>query len=152
MWYLFASLQNCTYIILNARRLYCLLIHKLKSHLHLCCIHLQLQCSIQFKKSFSLTLLMQNLWSRLQSQLTEACLHQRRVETESLISPDLSLFLRVLDSPKYSVQALMVSVAVYCLLCIVLHTAIFMVALWNRADHYIFILWFLLLLSSSFFA
>jgi len=28
-------------------------------------------------------------------------------------------------------------------------TAIFMVALWNRADHYIFILWFLLL--SNFF-
>ena len=26
-----------------------------------------------------------------------------------------------------------------------------MVALWNRADHYIFILWFLVLLSSSFF-
>ena len=26
-----------------------------------------------------------------------------------------------------------------------------MVALWNRADHYIFILWFLLLSSSSFF-
>ena len=25
---LFASLQNCTYIVLNARRLYCLLIHK----------------------------------------------------------------------------------------------------------------------------
>ena len=28
-------------------------------------------------------------------------------------------------------------------------TVVFMVALWNRADHYIFILWFLL--SSSFF-
>ena len=27
---LFASLQNCTYIILNTRRLYCLLIHKSK--------------------------------------------------------------------------------------------------------------------------
>jgi len=26
----FASLQNCTYIVLNARRLYCLLIHKSK--------------------------------------------------------------------------------------------------------------------------
>jgi len=29
------------------------------------------------------------------------------------------------------------------------HYAVFMVALWNRADHYIFILWFLL--PSSFF-
>jgi len=28
---------------------------------------------------------------------------------------------------------------------------VIMVALWNRADHYIFALWFLLLLSSSFF-
>jgi len=27
-----------------------------------------------------------------------------------------------------------------------------MVALWNRADHYIFTLWFILLLSSSFFS
>ena len=27
-----------------------------------------------------------------------------------------------------------------------------MVALWNRADHYIFMLWFVLLLSSSFFS
>ena len=47
---LFASLQNCMYIILNAGRLYCLLIHKLRSRLHPCCIHLQLQCSTQFKK------------------------------------------------------------------------------------------------------
>jgi len=31
-----------------------------------------------------------------------------------------------------------------------LHTGLFMVALWNRADHYIFALWFLLLLSSFF--
>ena len=30
-------------------------------------------------------------------------------------------------------------------------SGIFMVALWNRADHYIFALWFLLLLSSSSF-
>ena len=56
---LFASLQNCTYIVLNARRLYCLLIHKLRSRLHSCCI--LVQCSAQFKKFFSLTLLMQNL-------------------------------------------------------------------------------------------
>jgi len=48
---LFASLQNCTYIVLNARRLYCLLIHKLMSRLHLCCIHLQLQCSTHYSKS-----------------------------------------------------------------------------------------------------
>jgi len=45
-----------------------------------------------FKKSFSLTLLMQNLWLRLQNQLSEACLPQCRVETESPISPDPSLF------------------------------------------------------------
>ena len=30
-------------------------------------------------------------------------------------------------------------------------SGIFMVALWSRADHYIFALWFLLLLSSSSF-
>ena len=30
-------------------------------------------------------------------------------------------------------------------------TIIFMVALWNRADHYIFMLWFVLLLLLSFF-
>ena len=30
------------------------------------------------------------------------------------------------------------------------HSMIFMVALWNRADHYIFMLWFVL--SSSFFS
>ena len=89
---LFASLQNCRYIVLNARCQYCLLIHKLRYRLHPCCIHLQLQCSTQFKKSFSLTLLMQNLWSRLQSQLSEACLRQGRVETENPISPDPSLF------------------------------------------------------------
>jgi len=47
---LFASLQNCMYIVLNAGRLYCLLIHKLRFRLHPCCIHLQLQCSTQFKK------------------------------------------------------------------------------------------------------
>ena len=41
--------------------IYCLLIHKLRFRLHPCCIHLQLQCSTQLKKSFSLTLLMQNL-------------------------------------------------------------------------------------------
>ena len=59
---LFASLQNCTYIVLNAMSLCCLRIHKLQSRLHPCCTHLQLQCSTQFKKkSFSLTLLMQNL-------------------------------------------------------------------------------------------
>jgi len=58
---LFALLQNCTFIVLNAGRLYCFLIHKLRSRLHPCCIHLQLQCSTQFKKSFTLTLLMQNL-------------------------------------------------------------------------------------------
>jgi len=51
---LFASLHNCTYIVLNARRLYRLLIHKLMSPLHPCCIHLQLQCSTQFKKVFFL--------------------------------------------------------------------------------------------------
>ena len=48
---LFAPLQNCTYIVLNARRLYCLLIHKLMSCLHPCCIHLQLQCSTHYSKS-----------------------------------------------------------------------------------------------------
>jgi len=32
---------------------------------------------------------------------------------------------------------------------IILTYYLFMVALWNRADHYIFILWFLLLSSSS---
>jgi len=71
----------------------CLRIHKLQSRLHPCCTHLQLQCSTQFKKkSFSLTVLMQNLWPRLQSQLSEACLSQCRVQTESPISPDPSLF------------------------------------------------------------
>jgi len=89
---LFTSLQNCTYIVLNARRLHHLLIHKLRSCLHPCCIHLQLQCRTQSKKSFFLTLLMQNLWSRLQSQLSEACLPQCRVETDNPISPDPSLF------------------------------------------------------------
>jgi len=63
-----------------------------RSRLHPCCIHLQLQCSTQSKKSFSLTLLMQNLWSRFKSQLSEECLRQYRVETESPISPDPSLF------------------------------------------------------------
>ena len=48
------------------------------------CIHLQ--CSPQFKKAVSLTLLMQNLWSRHQSQLSEACLPQWRVEIESNLS------------------------------------------------------------------
>jgi len=38
-----------------------------------------------FKKSFSLTLLMQNLWPRLQSQLSEACLPQCKVKTEIVI-------------------------------------------------------------------
>jgi len=45
-----------------------------------------MQYSTQFKKSFSLTLLMQNLSSRLQSQLSEACRPQCRVETESNLS------------------------------------------------------------------
>jgi len=45
----------------------------------------------------------------------------RRVETDSPISPDPSLFYTgFLDSSEYSVQALMVSVALYCLLCIIL--------------------------------
>ena len=35
---IFASLQNCTYIVLNARRLYCLLIHKFTYLLHCKCI------------------------------------------------------------------------------------------------------------------
>ena len=114
---LFASLQNCTYIVLNAMSLYCLRIHKLQSHLHpLCCTHLQLHCSAQFKKkSLSLTLLMQNLTtSSVQSQLSEARLPQCRVETESpksLLTHRCSV--RVLDCPEYSVHALMVSVALY---------------------------------------
>ena len=35
---MFASLQNCTYIVLNARRLYCLLIHKFTYLLQCKCI------------------------------------------------------------------------------------------------------------------
>jgi len=57
------------------------------------CMHLQ--CSTQFKKSFSLTLQMQNIWSHHQSQLSEARLPQCKVETDSPISPDPSLFCKV---------------------------------------------------------
>ena len=123
---LFASLQNCTYIVLNAMRLYCSRIHKLQSRLHPCCI-CNFNAVHKSKEVLSLTLLMQNLWPRLQSQLSEACLHQCRVETESPIQSLLAhrCSIRVLDSSDYSVQALMVSVALYCQLCIVLqHSSI----------------------------
>ena len=53
---------------------------------------MHLQCSTQFKQSFSLTLQMPNLWSHHQSQLSEARLPQCKVGTESPISPDPSLF------------------------------------------------------------
>ena len=58
--------KTARYIVLNASRLYCLLIHKLTSRLHPCCIYLQLQCSTHYSKvlKFSLTLLMQHLWLR----------------------------------------------------------------------------------------
>ena len=94
---------------------------------------------------------MQNLWSRLQSQLSEACLRQCRVETESNLSwPIAVLHGFLIDSPEYSVQALMVSVALYCLLCIVLQHSniIFCSFLWSPyvvgQTIYIFILSFVL--------
>ena len=49
-----------------------------------------------FKKSFSLTLQMQNLWSRLHSQLSEACLPQCRVETQSKLSWPIIVLYRFL--------------------------------------------------------
>ena len=102
-----------------------------------------------FKKSFSLTLLMQNLFNYvfIINWAKPVCLN---AETESPIQSLLThrCSIRVLDSSDYSVQALMVSVALYCLLCIVLqHGNIIMAALRSRCGYFIFILWFLLLLS-----
>jgi len=95
---------------------------------------------------------MQNLWSRLQLQ-REACLPQCRVQTESPISPDPSLFC--MGSWFFWVQCASIdgkwlSVALYCLLCIVLqHSNIIMAALRSRCGNFIFNLWFLLLSFSS---
>jgi len=73
---------------------------------------------------------MQNLWSRLQSQQSEACLPQWRIETESPISPDPSLFCT--SSWFFWVQCS--SFALYCLLCIVLqHSNIIFVLLKNNS-------------------
>ena len=47
-----------------------------------------------------------------------ASVQSRDKRVQSLLTHRCSV--RVLDSPEYSVQALMVSVALYCLLCIVL--------------------------------
>jgi len=73
---------------------------------------------------------------------------QSRDRVQTLLTHHCSV--QVLDFSEYSVQALMVSVALYCLLCIVLqHSNIIMAGMHSRCGHFIFILWFLLLSFSS---
>jgi len=141
---LFASLQNCTYIVLNARRQYCLLIHKLMSRLHPCCIHLQLQCSTHYSKSPFLDSANAKslITSSKSSERSMSASMQSRDRESNLSWPIVVL---VLDSSEYSVQALMVSVALYCLLCIILQHSNIIMAAQMRAFY------FHPVVSSSFF-
>ena len=131
---LFASLQNCMYIVLNAWHLYCLLIHKLKSRLHPCCIHFQLQCSTQFKKVLFLD------FANAKSLITSSKSTERSMsasmqsrDRESNLSWPIVVPHRFLILSGYSVHALMVSVALYCLLRIVLqHSNIIFLFFWGR--------------------
>jgi len=93
---------------------------------------------------------MQNRWSRLQSQLSEACLPQCRVETESPISPNTSLFCT--GSWFFRVQCASID-GKCCSLLSTLHRfatqQYYYGRLHSRCGHFIFILWFLLLISFS---
>ena len=109
---LFASLQNCTCIVLNAGCLYCLLIHKVSftSLLHTFAIAMQYTIKkvlfLDFANAKSLITSLKSTERSMSASI------QSRDRVQSLLT---HRSVRVLDSSEYSVQALMVSVALYCL-------------------------------------